>query len=212
MGDQTDPNRDDIDDPEEEEKEEEGTEEGTEKEDEEQGTEETDAERVTRLEEENERMRRALKKANREAAKRRIAAKESAATDDKKDSPELTAALEELKALREEKQRRASADVIEKQKAAVTKLAVKYKFLHPEDVVALAGIEFDPEDTDFDPADFEPSIKLLAKKRPELLNLGNPRDIDAKRQSSRGDELTINEDTIAAQYGIRTVSNNSKEK
>lgn len=211
MGEQLDPNRDDVDDPEEEESTEESTEEGTNTE---EGTEETDAERVTRLEEENERMRRALKKANREAAKRRIAAKEGKdpATDDKKDSPELTAALEELKALREEKQRRASDDVVKKQKDAVTKLAAKYKFLHPEDVVALAGIEFDPEDADFNPADFEPSIKLLAKKRPELLNLGTPRDIDAKRQGSRGDELSIDEDTIAVQYGIRTGSKNSKEK
>lgn len=155
------------------------------------------------------RVQAALHKANREAAQRRIALKKQQQQSTKKGGSEgegdgegaderdaEIARLREELAIRDRNARHAA------QRQQIIAAATAAKFLHPEDAVALAGIELDDDEDELDEAMVRTAVKALAAKRPELIRREQPPNLDGRKGSSSGATLNIDEEAIMRDFGI----------
>lgn len=161
--------------------------------------------RVAELEDELSRTRRALKKANREAAQRRHQLKESPpATEETEELEKYRKRVDELEA---EVNRRTREVREERQRQQVLQVANQMGFEFPEDLMRLGDIEFDPDEEKLDEDDIKAAAKALARKRPGLIKKNSiPPDLDSQRRGGRDDALTIDEEEVARTFGIRNYS------
>lgn len=169
-------------------------------------------ERLDQAEEELRKARRALKKANREAAARRVALKETkkvAATTTEGSDEEAALAAENAR-LKEELKQRDHKAFIEKEKSRVIAAAQALSYKHPEDALLLGGLEFDEEEP-LEDDEIKDAVKALARKRPELIQTKEVIDVDSQRRG-RSDSLPIDEEEIARRFGVRNYVPTSRKE
>lgn len=168
-------------------------------------------EKLDQAEQELQKTRRALKKANREAAARRVALKaQKGAKDEGEGDAEGENPLEaEVARLKEEIKQRDHRTFIEKEKSRVHAFAAELGFKYPEDALTLGGLEFD-DDEPLDDEEIKTAVRALARKRPELLQTKEIIDADSQRRGKR-DSLLIDEEAIARQFGVRNFVPSKKE-
>jgi len=149
------------------------------------------------------RVRAALKKANNEAAARRVQLKQAAGAqpegdEDHSEADKLRAKIEELQ---QQIQKRDVEASIGKQKQAVLTEATSMGFLHPEDALVLGGLEFDAE-SPLEAEDIKTALRTLARRRPELLAPKTPPATDATAKGTNSD-IGVDEAEVARRFGIK---------
>ena len=145
-----------------------------------------------------ERVRRALKKANAEAAKRRKRLEELEEQEKKRKEAELSEMeklQQQLAEALQEKERLAKEARERALKAAIAVKAAKLNFVDPEDAYKLITVE--------DEDDVEEALKALAKAKPYLLKKKAAPNVNASNGRGQADEKNQpDEKSLRQRFGI----------
>jgi len=153
------------------------------------------------------RMEVALRKANAEAAERRIKLQEFEETERKRQEAELSETERLKKQLAEAKaaQEQLVVNMRETQtRAAVERMAATMRFHDPADAYALADLSTVTVGEDGKIEGIDTALKTLAKAKPHLIRQEQPANLNAQNRTN-GAAAMSDEDAerLAATYGVR---------
>lgn len=141
-----------------------------------------------------------LHKANKEAARRRLQAKQQRESKTKENAEELTKVQAKLKLMEDEK---SFTSLVAKAKLTfANEKASEDAFTYTRAVLAQEGNE---------EMKFGTALKLVLKERPHLLERTAPPDTDSVVKSNNNGDLLLDEEAIANQFGIPYVTPKSKQ-